>query len=165
MTNGKIRKHVTDQVIEFTKFISQGLIYVDDLMEEHDWDEDGYLIDDWLSVNWDFFLGREIMGFGSKLVPFLVHHLDDVVDELQASRKLMVLAKPDRGTACLKANCLVPDENLLRVWWFVTFCNECYGFYPPFNIVELKDNLTKKKYYVPIKQLQFYLSEIDGVDK
>ncbi len=42
-------------------------------MENHDWEEDGNFIDDWIQMNWEFLIEREILGKGKYLAP-LVHH-------------------------------------------------------------------------------------------
>ncbi len=54
---------ITQHVEKFRGFLNiswDHVIY--NIMEDHDWDEDGDLIDDWMQVNWELLVEREILG-------------------------------------------------------------------------------------------------------
>lgn len=162
MTNEKLGRNVTDQVVKFTEFISQGLIYVDDLMEEHDWEEDPDLSVDWIFINWEFFLGRELLGLGGGKLATL-YGGRSTRPSFQKGVKFAVFAEPMSGTVDHRSKCIISNKNELKVIGFITCFDSVYGYYSPFNIVSLIEDATENKYDVSIKQLQFYLREIECV--
>ncbi|MFT4553324.1 MAG: hypothetical protein ACI9S8_001962, partial [Chlamydiales bacterium] len=55
---------VTEQVNHFRSYLKSGWPCVDSLMDCHDWENDGDLIDDWIQVSWELLVERELLPEG-----------------------------------------------------------------------------------------------------
>lgn len=60
---------VTYQVIRFRDFLVTSWASLDILMTHHNWDDDIWFSEDWIQVNWEFFMERELLGKENYLIP------------------------------------------------------------------------------------------------
>lgn len=60
---------ITSHILNFRNFLNSSWPWLDALMEVHDWDEDGDFTLDWLQVNWEFLVERELLGKDKHLLP------------------------------------------------------------------------------------------------
>ncbi len=60
---------VTDQILKFRDFFIICWPQLDKFILEHDWDDDVDFIDDWIQVNWEFLVERELLGKEGYLLP------------------------------------------------------------------------------------------------
>ena len=67
---------ITEHIIKFRNFLTHSWKDLDDIMEFHDWDDDGNFIDDWIQNCWEFLIERELLGKNNLiLTPFSMTHV------------------------------------------------------------------------------------------
>lgn len=153
-------KDITKHIINFRDFLNACWPFLDELMLNHDWDSDGDFIDDWLQMNWELLVERELLEGQGFLTQFSVTHLSDRIIRPEAVANYTVIAKSERIVTDLKRKIIVPFDKGLRLYSFSTFKNRGYGLYPPFDLAELVLDSKKELFIVPIKDLNFYLKSI-----
>lgn len=93
----------------FRSFLNSAWPAFEEILRQHDWDDDSYFIDDWLDANWDLLVCRQLLGKarldkGAKLQPFGIgtmyigkggytHHLQTIEDQ----KIFITLASGKRG--------------------------------------------------------------------
>lgn len=146
---------ITSHILNFRDFLNSAWPWLDTLMEAHDWDEDGSFTLNWIQVNWEFLVERELLGKDSYLLP------------LEWNNRITF---PERG-AQYKVICEFNNEIDLidQVLKTANFNGEellIFGFrtprgiYPPFDYVEVRTREKKKVYVVPISCCRFVLKLI-----
>lgn len=152
---------VNKQIEYFRQFLIASWPYVDHLMENHDWDDDGEFIDEWLQVNWEFLVERELLGPNKFLLPFGFG--GERVTNTQAIANYMIRCKPKNHSFCIdnKTGVNISKDAQLIFRRFSTKIESTYGLYPPFDYAGLTELDNKKIYFVPVKEIDFYLEEIE----
>ncbi len=148
---------ITRQINLFRNFLIAAWPSLDSLMDNHDWEDDGMFTCEWLQVNWEFLVEREILGKNGSLTEFSVLYSGKRVTE-GINPVYSVIAKPQKNITVydLKKECIVPFSKDLRLFGFYTFKDGGYGIYPPFELAALMLN-PKEIFVVPIQDLNFYL--------
>ena len=151
--------NITKQVNLFVDFLVKSWPSLDDLMYDHDWDEDGYFSSNWMQVNWEFLVERELI----KGQGFLT--------EIEGSARVTY----PQAKATHKVLCKVKDPVILIDWikktenhegeylileGFLTPVETSFGLYPPFDYVDIRTIDNKKIYRAPLNQCQFYITSI-----
>ena len=54
--------NVTGQIYLFRDFLVSAWPHLDLMMNNHDWDTDEKFIGEWIQVNWEFLVERELLG-------------------------------------------------------------------------------------------------------
>ena len=157
ITNLKVPQDITKQIINFRDFLNASWPFLDKAMKDHDWDSDENFIDDWLQVNWEFFLERELLkgkGFLTELSVMLTGR----ITKPEALANYTVLVKSDKYICDIKNQKALPFDKNLRLYSFSSlYKNGGYGLYQPFDLVDLVIDATKELFIVPIADLKFYL--------
>lgn len=60
---------ITYQVRHFRDFLVSAWPYLDQMMNNHDWEDDGWFSDEWIQANWEFLIERELLGNRGSLDP------------------------------------------------------------------------------------------------
>lgn len=152
------------QIEYFRQFLIAAWPHVDNLMENHDWDDDGEFIDEWLQVNWEFLIEREFLGPNKFLLLF--GDAKKRITNTQSEANCMIVCKPKNNSFFIdnKTNDFTHNVKL-RFEGFLnrveTLYGPSYGLYPPFDFAVLREFENKKFYYVNIEEIDFYIEEID----
>ena len=151
--------NITKQVNLFTDFLVKSWSSLSDLMDDHDWDDDGDFTSDWMQVNWEFLVERELI----KGQGFLT--------EIEWSARVTY----PQAKATHKVICKVKDPVILIDWikktenhegedlileGFLTPVETSFGLYPPFDYADIRTIDNKKIYRAPLNQCQFYITSI-----
>ncbi|CRX38696.1 hypothetical protein [Estrella lausannensis] len=151
---------ITNHINTFRDFLNTTWPFLDKLMEDHNWDDDGYFIGDWLQVNWEFFVERELLEEKGFLTQFSVSYLSGRITKPEAIANYTVLAKSEKQLIDARTGMIIPFDKGTRLYCFSTYKDNAYGLYPPFDYAELVVDSEKKLYTVPVKDLQFYLVKL-----
>lgn len=54
---------------QFREFLLNSWPALQPILQNHDWDEDAYFLEDWLDRNWDLLVGRQLLGRKANLQP------------------------------------------------------------------------------------------------
>jgi hypothetical protein len=65
---------ITYQVKSFRDFLVASWPLLDTLMKGHDWGEDVCFSDEWIQVNWEFLIERELLGEGKYIFPLFCNN-------------------------------------------------------------------------------------------
>ncbi len=60
---------ITHQITHFRDFLVASWPFLDLMMKQHNWEEDGWFSDEWIQVNWEFLVERELLGSTKRLFP------------------------------------------------------------------------------------------------
>lgn len=150
---------ITKTITDFRNFLVAAWPYVDNLIDSHDWDNDGYFIDEWLQVNWEFLVERELLNNKGFLIPFRRFLDANRITNISVIANYEVIAKKKNEDISLENKNKLPFDKDLRLFGFCTIIDEGFGLYPPFDIVKLIDDSTEKIYRIPFADLSFYLKK------
>ena len=64
-------QRLTRQIDIFKDFLNAAWPHLEKAMEEHDWD-DGLFIDDWVQMNWEMLIERELFDLDFQLSPLFI---------------------------------------------------------------------------------------------
>lgn len=56
----------------FRDFLNSTWPVIAAILEDHDWDDDAYFLEDWLDANWQLLVARQLLGKDGDLQPFAV---------------------------------------------------------------------------------------------
>ncbi|MGK0181164.1 MAG: hypothetical protein ACI9YB_000449 [Halioglobus sp.] len=156
---------VTEQVNHFRSYLKSGWPCVDSLMDCHDWENDGDLIDDWIQVSWELLVERELLPEGQYLTPLApASCCGDRVTKKNMKPTFMIATEFSEETLDLRRKKKIPVDVPLRVFGFLSQGSQ-EGYFqlcPNFDVVELvKDKGKRMKmediFYVPVSNLKFSL--------
>jgi hypothetical protein len=75
---GKITNHhKLVRVLDlFREFLTESWPTLQTILQNHDWDEDPYFLDEWLDLNWSLLVGRQLLGKGADIQPLCAASID-----------------------------------------------------------------------------------------
>lgn len=152
--------NITAHILNFRNFFVASWPSLDELMNHHDWENDGLFTSNWMQVNWEFLVERELLGNNGFLTQFSITHISARILFPNARPNFVVLAQSDRQLLDLKKNIFIPFDKNLRLYSFRTLIDGAFGVYPPFDLACLVLDSTKELFIAPLDQLEFYLDKI-----
>jgi hypothetical protein len=126
-------------------------------MEYHDWDEDGDFIDDWLQLNWELLVEREILEDRGFLTQFSMTHLSKRITFNMSTQQYAIIARSNQELLDKRTKKQIPFEKKLRLFSFRTYRDNSFGLYPPFDLACLVMDSTNELYTTEFFNLRFYL--------
>lgn len=155
---------ITEHIQKFRKFLNISFNYtISNIMDDHDWENDGYFIDDWMQINWEILVERELLGVNYGLTLYGVTYSGE--SNLHPNRDLDFivithLEEPQKDSWDQKD---VPLNKPLRFYEFMTISEKDRGCHiaPPFDIACFVDESTKKLYKVPLDKVKLMLYPIN----
>jgi len=57
---------------QFREFLLESWPALQTILQDHDWDDDAYFLEDWLDQNWGLLVGRQLLGKGANIQPFCI---------------------------------------------------------------------------------------------
>ena len=154
---------VNQQIEQFRQFLIAAWPSLDNLMENHDWDDDGNFLDQWVQVNWEFLVERELLEPNQFLSTFEFVFFGSRLTHPNAKATHAVICKPKEGRFLIddKTNKPIPDGLKLIFQGLRKKIETAYGLYPPFNFVRLIALENKSIFNVSIHEIDFHLEQID----
>lgn len=67
---GETYELTTKVVSCFRDFLNSSWSSLENVLNDHDWDNDPYFVEDWFDENWSLFVSRQILGKKGGLQPF-----------------------------------------------------------------------------------------------
>jgi hypothetical protein len=159
----KLHINVTPLIKKFAEFLCHSVPIVDDLMINHEWEDDSDLRDDWEHANWELLVERELFN-NEHFLCSLSHQRDIRIIQANKIPDYVIVArkKRDEDPLGVLTKEPIPIKNGLRVIWFVSvYEGRGFGFYPPFDVIHLLNDKTKKNYYVKIDEVDFFAIPLD----
>lgn len=145
----------------FREFLIVALPHLDNVMEEHDWDDDPGLSDDWEQMNWEMLVERELFGSDAQLSPLSIWMDKSYFND--EKKHFIVVTKLNSEFLDVRTQKILPTGVPLR---FTGFRGPSklggFGFYSPFNAVSLYDKEKKDFYTIINEGLEFYLIDWDS---
>lgn len=153
---------VNQQIEYFRQFLNAAWPRVDNLMFNHDWHDDGDFIDEWLQVNWEFFVERELLGPNNYLSGYGFSNSLRVTNP-HAKANYQISCKPKNNIILIdgKTKRIISKEINLLFKIFLSQYETTYGLYPPFDYACAKSTGNKELFYISIHDIDFYLEKIN----
>ena len=152
---------ITTHIRKFRDFLNACWPHLDDLMADHDWDDDGRFIDDWMQVNWELLVERELLGKQRFLTPLSTFYSRARITSPHQKANYIVYAKSDKQLFDMRQpGVLLPQDKTLRLYSFCKRLKNGFGLYPPFDLADVVVDSTKKSYIVPFDDVRFYLDTV-----
>jgi len=151
---------ITHQITHFRDFLVASWPVLDLMMKQHDWEDDGWFSDEWIQVNWEFLVERELLGGQGYLIS-----LDDrkriTFPETSATYKVVCEVGVDVELRDrIKHSLNFEGEELLMSGFCSRYEQTTFGLYPTFDFVYAKTSDRKKIYAVPLDSCKFWIESI-----
>lgn len=152
--------NVTKQMLEFRDFLVHSWKNLDLLMEQHDWESDGSFITDWIQVNWEFLVERELLRKTGFLKSYSYDDFRVTFPDAVATYE--IICKPIEHKQLIddRTGAIIPDVEKLFFGGFENKMEFGYGCYPPFDFITAFTKNKKLYYELPVVNLEFYLTQI-----
>lgn len=152
---------VTGQILKFREFLLDSWSCLDSLMANHDWDEDVNFMDDWIQINWEFLVERQLLQENERLKPYSSFFPESRITYPSSKTTHLIVCSQKENKNLFdyaKGQPIIHKELVFS--GFVNKMNPGFGCYPPFNYVT-GFTLDKKSYYrLFIEDVSFYLVSI-----
>ena len=142
--------NISDHILKFRNFLINSWSDLDLLMSNHDWDDDEGFTLDWLQVNWEFLVEKELLGKGNYLMSYFNTE----------SRITNPDAKPNYRVICK----LLGAENEKLTLFFGGFEAKTkggYGIYPPFDYVNVFIDTKRNSRSIPVNECAFFIIPVE----
>ena len=157
---------VNEQILLFRKFLLDSWEDLGFLMANHDWEGDSNFIDDWLQVNWEFLVERQLL----KNLGYL-NHFDMLFKRERVTNKNkkithLICCGPKEGHVLIddQSGKPLPTNCLLIFHCFYKKMGRSHGLYPPFDSVGIVLGDPKKRFYVSLETVNFFLFSLSEND-
>ena len=153
--------NVTTHILKFRKFLLDCWPDIDALMEDHDWHDDGYFIDEWLQSNWELLVERQLLKKAGHVNSFGIYYGRNRYAQKESTITHEIICRPKDNVSLIdeKSNEPIPRGTKLI---FHIFLKKMGGLYPPFDSagVYSKNGKNVDLYYVPVSDVEFFMEEV-----
>lgn len=157
--------NVNEQLLWFRKFLLDSWEDLDHLMKDHDWEDDGDFIDEWLQVNWEFLVERQLLKKNGFLNSYGIYYKEPRVTNPTAKITHLIVCRAKNNQTLFDDQSGIPlPEN--HLWIFRCFYKKLevsHGIYPPFDTVGLILDDGKTRFYVHPDDVDFFLCAVEEV--
>jgi hypothetical protein len=143
--------NVNSQLKSFLKFLNLSRGVLDELMENHDWNDDAEFIFDWMAVNWELLVQREILGEYASMPPVFSQQLI-LNSQIKPTHNLIVKLRDN------------PEATFALTGFVSKAESGVYHYMPPFDVADLCDIAVQNKTwrpptYYPVAELDFFIMD------
>lgn len=141
---------INQLIINFRSFLIACWPSMSEILEQLDWDESPYFLDDWIQANWELMVEKQILDPGQLLVPY----------GYCSSPECRYTYKDENLThrvTCKKNGQPVPQYNF---FCFVAKSDGVSKIEPPFDFVNVEDFKTGDRLSLPFKDVDFLVQEV-----
>ncbi len=151
----------TTHILKFRDFLAHSWADLDSLMENHNWDDDGSFTIDWIQVNWEFLVERQLLEKKGPLKSYF--NWDFRITQPKAIATHEIICKPKSNKQFIddRSQIIIPHDTTLEFGGFITRRDPGYGYYPPFDYLTLHAENRKYTYKVLVDDVDFFLSKIE----
>ena len=156
---------ITEHINKFRNFLDiSGWHIYHVIMEKHDWHDDGDFDSDWLQVNWEMLVGRELLGKNYTLSSFSVFYGSNSILHKGRDPDFVVICKVKKDQINAINKRPIPENCILRLYSFNTFEPQapCFSFSPPFDFACLVDIKTNELFTIPFSDGRYFLYAADS---
>ncbi len=153
--------NVTSQILKFRNFLLDSWHDLDLLMSNHNWDDDGGFISEWLQVNWEFLVERELLEKNRFLTPYAFINKRITHPSARATNEIVIFSESNNAMIDASTRKVISSPLKLHFGGFVSKVDSGYGIYPPFDYVTALEQNKKQIYELHIKDVRFALCDID----
>lgn len=148
---------VTKKIFHFKKFLCDIAPVVDNLMDDHVWD-DRSLVTDWIDINWELLIGKNFLSDKHSITNLAAPNPHWKYLSPQYRADYTIVAYPNKAEirGPLKNEIIPIGKGLRFISFLSVYENRGYGFYPPFDIASLFNEKTRQIHYARIEELRFY---------
>ncbi len=152
--------NVTTHILKFRDFLVHSWPDLDRIMENHDWDDDVGFTDDWLQVNWEFLVERELLvnkGFLKSYtnLSFRITHAAAL-----ATHEIICTPKTNKPLINDKTQLAIPEDTVVAFGGFVNKFEGWYGCYPPFDFLTVFKQNKRDYFHISVDSVDFYLCPV-----
>ncbi len=157
--------NVTEQILGFRKFLLDSWADLDQLMNNHDWENDDAFIDEWMQVNWEFLVERQLLKKNGVLSPFALFYNKKRVTNTLTGNKYLIVCKPKHGNFFTddKTEKKISSEQNLILRTFLKKVDTSYGLYPPFDYAGVVSEDKKNFFYFFVNDIEFFMKKEEDV--
>lgn len=158
--------NVTEHILKFRHFLLSSWNDLDLLMEDHDWHDDGDFTDDWLQVNWEFLVERQLLKGTGFLNTIGIYSEQPRITSPQAQCTHLILCTVKDGKELIDcfSGTKLPKESMLLFRCFYKNQGTNLGLYPPFDHVEVTSLFGKKeRFCFKVNEVDFFLCPIEDI--
>lgn len=141
---------LSDQIVHnFRTFLVSSWPSVSTVLEQLDWDEWPYFLEEWMQANWEFIVEKQILEPGSFLTPY----------GYNSSSKCRF---SDKGEV-LTHKIMCKDIKTELCYRFLCFVSNKEGKFviePPFNLADVENIQDRSRMTISLDDVYFYLEEI-----
>lgn len=155
--------NINTQIFNFRNFLLSCWNDIDQLMEHHDWNDDVCFIDDWLQVNWEFLVERQLLKRNEFLNSYGISGQKRITSKDAKATHIVICKKKKDKTFFNDERNMDPisDDVVLIFQYFIAKCGVTYGWYPPFDYVKLSIIENNQHIYVQFNEIEFFLCSIN----
>lgn len=157
---GNITKHIR----KFQKFLVVCDPYVRELMEDHDWDEDPRLFGDWVQVNWELLVEREILEGHYFLTSFSEGYVENRITSPEETPDYTVAGRSAAPLLDICSNKMVSlDNKKMQFQLFSLVSRDSLGrlsMTAPYDIAYLIESKSRQMVAVDFASLEFYIEKL-----
>ncbi|AQW61478.1 hypothetical protein [Vibrio owensii] len=139
-------------IVNFRDFLRASWPYLMVTIDDLDWDESPYFIDDWVQANWELLVERRVLESGHLLVPY-GYNISLLCRYKEVAGNGIV-----HRVVCKKVGEL---EYRLAFLCFKSNKNEVYRIEPPFDFVGVEDIYTGERYNLRFDELEFDIMQLE----
>lgn len=152
--------NVTSQILKFRDFLVHSWPDLDRLMENHNWDDDVGFMDDWVQVNWEFLVERELLQNKGSLKSYIFG--DFRVTHSDRAATHVIICKPKCSTLLVDdaTQTVLPCNIRLGFGGFIKKLNPGYGWYPPFDYLTAFTTNKKQYFRLAVNSIDFFMEKI-----
>ncbi len=127
--------NVTPQIIKFRDFLVHSWNDLDLLMANHDWDDDVWFTDEWLQVNWEFLVERQLLHDSGFLKSYFFCNVRVTHPNTDATCEIICKPKNNEYLVDDATGYNISSHVELCFGYFVNKMDKGYGIYPPFDFL------------------------------
>lgn len=157
-------RKLTKQLELFRCFFISSWFHLTELMRKHDRENDKNFIENWIEINWEFLIERELLGNPRSmfLAPLSISLSDKLIDKESRANCVVVTNITQKVVDSIETRERMPPLNCpLRFLGFCTVTKSGNVFEPPFDQTKLILDSTGEQFIVPFQDLEFYLMKFE----
>lgn len=152
--------NVTSQILKFRDFLIHSWGDLDNLMSNHDWDDDGGFIEEWLQVNWEFLVERELLETKGFLKSYTYDNFRITHPNAVPTHEIICKAKRNKPLIDDRTQQVISTDIKLGFGGLEKKLDLGYGRYPPFDYVTGITQDKKHFYEIYIENVDFFICPI-----
>lgn len=155
---------VTPYILKFREFLNISYPYLENLMSDHDREEDAFFRENWWQLNWKFLIEGALLTKKDFLEPYNTNRsiFKSPLNEMSTH---LILCKAEEGIQLTeqrknKIITIITTKNDRFLFdYFLTCLDQGPGFgiFPPFDLVNIRTLDGKKCYRIPLDKCKFYI--------